>query len=218
MTILLDFDDVVFNTKKFREDLRELFFSNGVTNDLYEKTYYDTDDGMAIKIYDPEKQLVRICETKERSIDMDGLRNSLNTFLRSTEKYVFDDVILFMKDFAEDDVILVSYGDAVFQKRKIDGSGIGKYCKDVIITEHLKSEVICELMKKKNIIGTEKVVFIDDRNEQIEDVKKKIPFVATILIKRPEGRYQEKCDMRWCDYEVYGLDEARRLIREIRNN
>jgi FMN phosphatase YigB (HAD superfamily) len=218
MIILIDFDDVVFNTKKFREDLRTLFLSNGISKDLYEKTYYDVDDERVIKTYDPEKQIVRICKMKGRDMDMNGLRNSLDSFLGSIEKYVFDDVISFMNEFAGDDVNIVSYGDAVFQKKKIDGSGIAKYCRDVIITERLKSRAVYEIMKKNNIDGAEKTVFIDDRNEQIEDVKKRFPFVTTILLKRPEGRYQEMGNVRWCDYEVRSLDEVKNLIKEIRNN
>lgn len=216
MIIFIDFDDVIFNTKKFRDDLIGIFFSFGVSEEMYKETYYDSDCDNIVKTYDPLKQINRLGRLE--NIDEGKMIASVNAFLNDLDSYVFSDVTAFLKSFECEDVNIVSYGDPSFQKRKIDGSGVGKYCKDIIVTKHLKSKAIAEIMKKNNDIETQKIIFIDDRNEQIEDIKRTFPFILTVLIKRPEGRYQEKGNSQWHDYEVCSLDEAKSLIKEISNN
>ena len=48
----------------------------------------------------------------------------------------------------------------------------------------------------------------------VEDVKKRYPRVITFLVKRREGRYNDKKN-RHCDFEVKNLKEAAKLIEKL---
>lgn len=212
MIILIDFDDVIFNTKKFKEDLIKLFLSWGVSEDIYERTYYESSDNRAVKTYDPLKQISRLCEYVD--IDENKLIDSVNIFLNSLDKYLFSDVADFLKSFEYEDVYVVSYGDLFFQKKKINGSGIGSSQINIALTDKLKADIIGDILQKTNREKKQKIILIDDRNEQIRDVKEMFPEIATILLKRPEGRYQEMKKDVWCDYEAHDLKEAEDIIRK----
>ena len=60
MKIFIDFDDVIFNTGKFKEDfLNEVFIKNGATQDDFMETRYHffKNNNQANKYYDPKKQI-----------------------------------------------------------------------------------------------------------------------------------------------------------------
>ncbi len=59
----------------------------------------------------------------------------------------------------------------------------------VITTDKVKS--IKKILKKEKT-KKEKIYFLDDKNQYIKEVKKALPRITTILVKRPEGRYQNE--------------------------
>jgi hypothetical protein len=52
---------------------------------------------------------------------------------------------------------------------------------------------------------------LEDRVAQITDVEKRFPFVKTILLKRKEGRYDDKKN-KYCEFEAKNLKEALKII------
>jgi trehalose-6-phosphate synthase len=84
-----------------------------------------------------------------------------------------------------------------------------------MITSKTKEETLGDVFKDKSNSLKEKVFFLDDRTEQICGVKKKFPYVTTILIKRPEGRYQDMKKDKYCDFEAHNLKEAEKIISEL---
>ena len=60
---LIDFDDVLFDTKKFRDDVIKLFSKFGISREVFYQTYKDFPvkhkDG-TLEVYDPEKQFKKI--------------------------------------------------------------------------------------------------------------------------------------------------------------
>jgi len=208
MIILIDFDDVLFNTKKFKRDIVDLFLRNGISNEMFDKYYHDLKQNKVLKTYDPWRQLEMI--KKGENIDVEKIKNELEEFMNDTSEYLFDDSIGFMEFLKNDDVCIVSYGEEIFQARKIVGCGAGSYCEKVSVTDELKSEVIGKMIKEEDL-ENEKIFFIDDRIEQINDVKKKFPFIKTILIHRKEGRYQDE-PTRYCDFEANSLEEAEKIL------
>lgn len=213
MKIFIDFDDVVFNTKQFKNDLAEVFFNHGISRDIYEKSYYDPNDKRSIRTYDPKTQILRI----KNSVDFDKheLLNSIKVFMEDTSNYVFEDFFSFVKKYDQKNVYVVSYGDIKFQEEKINSSGIKKYVDNIFITDRLKSSIVGDFLEENKNMQAEKIFFIDDRTEQIQDVKKKNPNVATMFLKRPEGRYQDMKKDQYCDFEVHNLQEAQEIIEKI---
>lgn len=212
MKIFIDFDDVIFNTGKFKKELVRIFLNNGVANDVFEKYYYDypiRQKNGKLKKYDPREHIRRIKESIR--IPTADLEKALDKLTGDTREYVFRDVEDFLKNFNKNDSYLVSYAKTGFQESKIKNAGIEKYFKKMVIVDELKSSAIRELFKKDKIKKEEKLYFLDDRIEQIESVKKKYPFIATIFVRRKEGRYNDERN-KYCDFEVKNLKQAVKII------
>ena len=213
MKIFIDFDDVLFNTKQFKEDLAGVFLGHGISKDLYNKTYYDDNTQDAIKTYNPMAQISRL--TKETNINREKLLSSIESFLQNASKYVFSDVANFAKNFQAENIYIISYGEITFQAKKIEISGIKRYIPNVLITGKLKAEILGEFLGNENLQENEAIFFLDDRVEQIHDVKNKFPEIVSVLVKRPEGRYQEMKKEECCNFEAHNLKEAEKIINSF---
>jgi len=61
--IFIDFDDVIFNTKRFRADFEKVFSQFGITADIFRKNYYNyspNKKSFSAKTYFLEKHLAVI--------------------------------------------------------------------------------------------------------------------------------------------------------------
>ena len=91
-----------------------------------------------------------------------------------------------MKDFRDEDLILLSWGDKKFQERKIYGLGqefVSLF--DKIITGPVeKAEILGKILKTyKN----RPVIFIDNSPQELEKIRKRFKDVILIKINRNKG-------------------------------
>ena len=209
MKIFIDFDDVIFNTKRFRADFQNIFSQFGVTEDVFTDNYYNyspNKKNYPIKTYLLEKHLEKINQVV--SLARPIIEKCLQAFLKDTRKYVFSDVESFLKNFSPSELFLISHGQQDFQRKKIKNAQLEKYFSAIKISSGQKSQDICPWVKK----GKESKFFLDDRVHYLEEVKKCLPEIATILIQRPEGRYQDIRN-RYCDFTAKNLKEALKIIK-----
>lgn len=215
MKIFIDFDDVLFNTARFKKDLMGLFMNNGVTGEDFDKYYYNyypnTPD-REVKAYFFEKHIEELA--KNTNIDEKKLKDEADIFLSDTSAYVFPDVLDFLTKFDKKDLYIISFGGREFLKIKIGNSGIVEYFEDIILTERLKEFALGDALKRGGWEDQEEIFFLDDRVEQIESVKKSIPKIKTIFIRRPEGRYSDEPD-NCCDFVAKNLVDAKEIIINI---
>ncbi len=213
MIIFIDFDDVLFNTRKFVIDYKKIFKLHGISEKIYDRYYYNypANKNKIFKKYNSKMHVREI--GKKFSINVKKINNDISNFIKNTKKYVFKDVYKFLKIFPKKDLYIISFPKIGFQKAKIKNSEINKYFKRSISTSNLKSSVIKELIKKEKINKNESVFFIDDRLESIEDMKKKIPKVITILLGRKEGRHKYLSKGN-ADYKAANLNEALKIIKK----
>lgn len=212
MKIFIDFDDVLFNTRNFVADIKNIFERNGVSEEIFRKYYKDLElkkGEKTVRKYNPYKQIERI---KAQGFDMKEAEKEFSNIIRSAKNYLFRDSIKFLKEFKGDDLYVVSYGDKKFQEEKINNSGIAKYFKKIIIVDESKAVAIRKILKNKNIKKGEALIFIDDREKFLKDIKKSYPGMATFLMKRIEGRYNDE-RTNYCDFEVKSFDEILNIIR-----
>jgi FMN phosphatase YigB (HAD superfamily) len=209
MKILLDFDDTLFHTAKFKEDLIGVFESCGVSPEDFKKHYYDypPNDKNDLKRYVFESHIDRLEEVL--GIDGANLRKKAHEFLSDTSEYLFSDVKDFLKSFSKDDLLIISFG-CEFLKIKIGNTGIGEKVSEIVTTDKLKEFATKKLLEREEF-DNEKIFFLDDRIDHLGSVKSKFPDIISILVRRPEGRYD--CEMdESCDYCVRNLLEAKELI------
>lgn len=203
MKIFIDFDDVLFNTKKFIFEYLKIFKKHGISEEVFKKYYYkEKQINNGSKKYNFNKHLKRI--SRNLNIDIKNLKSDINKFLFSTEKFIFRDVKKTLGNFKKDDLYILSYGDKKFQNKKIKNSGIADYFKKIIISHKDKQSFLKE---KKPFY------FLDDRVAHLENIKKIYPFAITILIKRKNGRYSDEKN-NFCDYEIKNLLEIKKVIEK----
>lgn len=213
MKIFIDFDDVLFNTKKFRKDFEKIFKDSGITKEIFDKYYYTYPDKISkgvIQMYNPEKHLERI--EKKAGIRTEQLGKKIKKFILDTSAYIFSDSFNFLDKFDKQGLFLVSFGKADFQNKKIYNSGLKKYFKKIIITDKLKAKIIQKTLGAERKEKDEKIFFIDDRIEQMRSVKKENKKIITILLQRKEGRYKDACD-KYCDQRAENLKETLKIIK-----
>lgn len=204
MKIFIDFDDVIFCSKFFVRDFFLIFKRNGISKKIFRDSYYSENGKVKGVKYQLENQLKRL---KKLGFDVDKINKEINDFLEDSPKYVFNDVRKFLESFSKKELYLVSYAKTKFQKEKVRRADVSKFFQKIIITDGKKSDEIKKVLKNRK----EKSFFIDDRIEQIGEVKHEIPGVATIFIKRNKGRYQDRRSV-YCDFEVKNLSEALKII------
>jgi len=212
MKFFIDFDDVLFNTKLFKSDIIKIFENNGISEEIFNRYYKDGSEKKGdskVRKYNPRKQIRKM---KIAGIETEKIEKEVIGLLKNTKKYLFSDGIDFLKEFRQEELYAVSFGDAKFQKEKIESSGIKKYFKKILIVSFSKAIGIKKVLSRKNIKPGEALIFIDDREKFLKDIKKSYPGIVTFFMKRSEGRYDDE-RTKYCDFEVKNFDEILKIIR-----
>ena len=206
MKIVLDFDDCIFNTYQFFQELLGIFKRVGFT----EKEFFDNHRRTKEKngYFNLEMIIEFLYQTKR--FNKEKIKEEIRSFMDKSGKFVYSDFAGFAGNFGKENLILLSYGDANFQKEKIEKSGIASFFKEIIITRD-KAKSFKTIFQKYN---AEKIFFIDDKADQVNQIKKYFPQVVAIKIERPQGKHIEiKSEL--ADYVVGNLDEAKDKINMI---
>lgn len=211
MKIFIDFDDVLFCTRDFKVDFKNVFKNVGVSSSDFEETYKivrNNEKGVDGYNYDDHIKIL----DKRDVVDGGALKKAVNEFLINSEKYVFSDVVEFLEKSKSmgDELFMISFGSECFQKSKIENSGLGKYFSDIKIGD-IDKAVEIEKIVGENV--NDEMWFIDDRIQQIEMVKKVFPEMKTVLLKRKEGRYFDEKN-EFCDFEAGDFGEVENIICE----
>jgi len=142
MKIFIDFDDVLFNTKNFIEDIKNIFKKFGISEKIFYETYRDRirnsdNKNEEMRTYDP---LFNFKKIKEKiKIDTKKLENDFNILIKNTSKYIFGDTENFFRNVDKKNIFILSFGKNKFQEEKIINSGIGKYINKIIVVVTLHS-------------------------------------------------------------------------------
>jgi FMN phosphatase YigB (HAD superfamily) len=196
MKFFIDFDDVLFNTKNFKKDLIGIFLRNGVSEKQFvEESYWDGR-------YNLEEQIKSL--GNKYQVDTDKLTKDTNNLLNDLSEYVFPDVKKFLKKIRKENLFLISYGDQEIQWRKIEQSGLISSFQEIVITSD-KVKAVEDILKRHKGIKTEGLYFIDDRSKYLDKIKKELPKIITVLIRRAEGRYPDESD-NMADIVLKNLD------------
>jgi FMN phosphatase YigB (HAD superfamily) len=215
MKIFLDFDDVVFNTKEFLVLLKSVFLEFGVSEEVFTATYKElrADGGGKGFCYRFDAQIAKIAAIQE--VNKEGLLESLEKILADTSAFIFPDVQHFLQTAKTQGycVDILSFGDEHFQAQKIMNSGVAVLVDRVMVTQESK-EII---LQNEQLDVNETTWFLDDRLHFLEGMKQAFPFMKTVLVSRPEGRFEEeKSDL--CDYQTTSLKQAIEIIEAQKNH
>lgn len=175
MLIILDFDDILFdNTGGLKKALARIFKKHKADFwEIYSKIR--TMKGG----YSPKKHLA-LLKKKNKEIDIEEIKRDINKI--NFKQFLFPDVIKFLKTFKKNNnnIILLSWGDKEFQKRKIYGLGkeFVSFFDKIIAGPVEKTEVVKKILKSYK---SRPVIFIDDKPQELKKIKDN--FKDIILVK-----------------------------------
>lgn len=174
MNIYIDFDRTMFNSDAFLSDLDNILDSYNLSPTLfYEYAKKDSENG-----FNP----YHILEIMQKDIPFDKeIIRKLDEIIISDQKYLYDDVIPFLKYLKDKryQLILLTKGNTFYQKLKIENTGILNYFDDLIITLKHKGELDIDYPNS---------IFIDDNPNEIASILKENPKLL-IRIKRQNALY-----------------------------
>jgi len=166
MIYVIDFDDTLFDRSgrfaKAAEKVGIVFKGK-----LYEKS-------KTHNIYDPKKHLKLIGKSKKEFLNV----------VKQSKRFLFPGIIKKLKKLGKrnknpslrsgtfllrNKLILLSKGNLWFHKQKIKYSGIEKFFDEIYITDN-KLKIFQEKIIPR--YGQEKIIFIDDKKEELEQIKK----------------------------------------------
>lgn len=175
--LFIDFDGTLFDTEAFKEKMYDIFIKAGFEIDDIKATY----NAECLDYnYSPIGQMERL--EKVHSFDMTAANQRFTKLYKSCSQYLYSDSVEFLEivDKEKYELDLFTLGDILFQKTKVDHSGIVKYFDNIYYTEIQKWEHLEKLVKQN-----EKFVIIDDRGDALLEIQKKYKQSLAVHIIRP---------------------------------
>lgn len=210
MKIILDFDDTIFDTGSFNEEIANIFIELGFSKEEYERNYQRS---MNLK-GDFDKDFIIELFSEIKQINRNKIKGEIETVIKGSKKFIYDDFFDFARSFNKKDLTLVSVGLKEIQTGKIANAGMVSFFNKISILKKYKSDEIKLIAQK---YPTKKIFFIDDKAKQIDEAKKRLPRIIAIKMERPRGRHilpkSEKTD-----YVANNFAQVRGIINDITKN
>ncbi|MCI0542212.1 hypothetical protein L0Y69_00440 [bacterium] len=205
MKIFLDFDRTLYDLDAEHEDGKRVVESHGVSRGEYDRTrkFFAGGSGSPLSCYTTELHVDSFSGIGEET--KQSIVSGIGALLDDGEKYVFEDVSGFLKSTAGHELIILTFGDEDFQRKKIHGSGLDSYANDIIVTSGDKWNEI------KSRLGTnETCVFVDDHPDYFS-TPMNVPGVMTIHLARP-GITRSACGGCHAMRHISNLSELDNLL------
>lgn len=210
MSIFIDFDDVIFNTRSFKKDLSKIFSSCGISRSVFQETYD------AMKARQEQYSIaahVRLLKQQGELRNLSLCTVALGRFMRNLKRYVFLDAQSFLRHHQKQGLFLVSFGDAAFQRRKIAHSGVKKYFKRVVVTQGDKAKEVAALLLKSKAKKPYGIIFIDDSKKHIREVRSITSAIIIQILRKGRRTADEKSS--FADHHVATLAGASKIIASL---
>lgn len=180
----IDFDHTLFDTDRyFHVDVKGRFLSLGIDIGLWERTYMD----VCLSGYTLEKHVEAIHADAQQNLPLEAMRNIISEEFSALERYLFPDVMPFLRKAAADgaELAILSFGNPSWQRYKVRAAGIEPYFRHVFFTDRHSSKI--EVIKE-NVGAGREIIFIDNHPNELDAAKDADAGVATFLINRvPEA-------------------------------
>ena len=204
MKIILDFDDTIFNTHKLMHNVAAVF----ERADFTKKDFFEAYQKCKEKVGDFNPEIIIGLLNEIKPFDKTEAEKKINSILDNSKDFVYPDFFSFARSFNKKDLILLSFGEAGFQRTKIKNSRVNPFFSKIIITQKNKTKEIEPIYEE---YSEEKIFFIDDKAEQIDEVKKIFPQLVAVKMERVQGGHINT-KSKLVNYVVEDLNEIKNII------
>jgi FMN phosphatase YigB (HAD superfamily) len=203
MKVIFDFDDTIFDTKRFKD---EILFR------IFERIYPHIDSVIVEKEYGDFKKLhstfnldtfISSVATKYKmaNVNSDEIKGLIAS---KTKEYLIPEYKALLEKIGKENILILSQGDEVFQNFKITTSGISLLVSEIKIVEKYKEEALREFC---NRFKEEKVYFFDNKSEN---------FITEYIPKNLSQILVSEIDMV-NELKGKGLENVVRVIGEVKD-
>lgn len=170
MKVIFDFDDVLFNASAFKELMFSFLERYGIKN--------------AKEVYTRMRETEKVFSVA-RYIDFLGIKENekeiiYEGIMTPCAFLVNKELVAIIEEVGKENIFIVSQGDEMFQRDKIDRALSGKVLEGnvVVVSDSKRAEVakICQMFKD------EEIIFTDDKLEFLNDLPVlELPNLKTVL-------------------------------------
>lgn len=165
MKYIFDFDDTLFDTKRFKEHIFASFEKMGLKKEDVESIYKQSRDTRGpFNLKDFISAVLPPDQAEERQV-----RDLYEEIMSACPKFIKPGILEAMRRIGRENCYIVTNGDKEFQLDKIERTELPGLCRDVYITPGSKKAYIEEICGRHK---DEEVVFIDDKREFFDDLDK----------------------------------------------
>lgn len=188
MNYYLDFDNTLYETSRLSNDmLKGLAYEISKKTSVSENDIFDELKSMFNRenIYNIYK-LAKFF-AKKYNIEESILIDKVEDIILDGKKYVYDDVISFLKELKEKNHIInvltyVAKEDLSYQLTKIKGSGLSEYFDNIIISSSLKFNLDLKY---------EEGIFFDDSPKDLLGLASRNPKIL-VRVRRENNKYSKQ--------------------------
>ena len=136
MKVYIDFDGTLFDTDKYNKDTKKVFNKYGITNGMFHNAYQE--------LFGKSK-LFNLNIITDYLVDKYHISQKIYEEISVVKNndYVYPEIIKCLEELNSlgFKLYILTYGDTLFQREKIEYSNLSKYFKDIIITEQDKTSL-----------------------------------------------------------------------------
>ncbi|HTK04114.1 MAG TPA: HAD hydrolase-like protein [Candidatus Eisenbacteria bacterium] len=170
--IVFDLDYTLLDTIAFKE---ALIAATGVPKEAWEETYKDT---VAKKgFFEPGAFFDELAGRNLLTDDVAAAKDRFEGVLRTTEQYLYPEakelVLALGRHKGEVEVDLMTFGEAKWQRSKVEHSGLGRMFQDVLYVETNKKEFVQGLGKGRDEV--DEVILVNDNGKEMEEMVEAAP-------------------------------------------
>ena len=148
MKVIFDFDDTIFDTKKFKEEV--IFnalesFKVGISASTVSREYEIYSEVNPVFSFADFFQSILGKYSLTKDIDLDRIYEGLGTDM---SKYLIPGYEKIIRSLGKENVIILTQGEEDFQRFKVASSGISKIVMKVVVVSAEKQKPILEFCNK----------------------------------------------------------------------
>lgn len=198
MIIFIDFDNTLFNSTKLKEEIFNILASANISRDQFLEIYKKVHASGYT-----HRRFVKVLSIPNEKKVLQGL----NKLTKDSSKFVYNDALWFINKYlGKAKLILVSWGDVFYQRKKILASGLYDYFDKVLLVNKKKYSIL-----GKHIIKNENNYFINDNPIENREITQVFPNLKILTIKREDGKKYP--DEEYQELKVYkDLREIEKII------
>ena len=204
---VLDFDGVLFDDRTFKKAHQKEFRRYNVSSRLYRDTYNETKQltggRYASSIH--YALISRCVPLLSRAL----LHKKSAMLVKQSRRYLYADAKPFLRWCRKSGIALalVSTGSS-FQKKKVSTSGLAPFFGKIIVTKDVSKVAGMRIVIRT--VAHRQVVFVDDKPAVLNDIKKKLPEVYAVQMRRHTQEVSEQTDAR-----VHSFSGVKKIFHAI---